>query len=154
MKYALALIGLMWVMHVEGAVPYDDKTIAAIAKKTNSSHANVIATLETGCSSGITPYMRQCSFLHAVAADFELDTVYQQLLRKLSGTRGKDRLTKAQGAWRAFRTLHCEFDASSWEGGTGHSIAVHSCESNMAEKRTKELEKYLACEETGCPGSD
>jgi uncharacterized protein YecT (DUF1311 family) len=154
MKYALALICLTWVIHAAAAVPYDDKTVAAIAQTTNSTSAEVIASLETGCESGVTSYMRQCFFYHAIAADIKLNTVYQLLLTKLSGTRGKDRLPKAQAAWLAFRTLNCEFDASSWEGGTGHGITVSTCQLTMTEARTRELENYLACDATGCPGSD
>ena len=91
---------------------------------------------------------------HAAAADIKLNAVYQQLLKKLQGTRGKERLPKAQRAWLAFRDVNCKFEASSWEGGTGHDITLSSCETNMTQQRTIELENYLRCDDAGCPGSD
>lgn len=154
MKRVLVLLLTMWAMHAGAAVPYNNEMIAAIAKRTNSTKAEVIASLNTGCDSGITPYMRQCSSYHAVAADIKLNTIYQQLLRKLQGTHGKERLPKAQRAWLAFRDLNCAFEASSWEGGTGHGITVSSCQTTMTEQRTTELENYLRCDAAGCPGSD
>lgn len=154
MKRVLVLIGMMLSVRAGAAVPYNDEMIAAIAKKANSTKVEVIESLETGCDSGITPYMRRCSWYHAIASDIELNTAYQQLLKKLHGTRGKERLLKAQRAWLAFRAAHCAFHASSWEGGTGHSVTVNGCEGSMTEQRTKELEKYLSCEDAGCPGSD
>ncbi|UOD32146.1 DUF1311 domain-containing protein [Massilia violaceinigra] len=154
MKRVLVLIVMMGSIHAGAAVPYNAEMIAAIAKKANSTKAEVIASIETGCDSGVTPYMRQCSWYHAIAADVKLNTVYQQLLRKLHGTRGKKRLQNAQRAWLAFRDSNCAFDASSWEGGTGHGIIASGCEASMTEQRTSELEKYLSCDNTGCPGSD
>ena len=154
MKLVFVLIMMMYAISAEAAMPYNDKMIAAIAKTTNSSKEEVLASLKTGCDSGITIYMRQCSFLHSVAADIKLNAVYQQLLKKLQGTGGVEKLRPAQRAWLAFRNANCAFDASSWEGGTGHSITVSTCETDMAEKRTRELGKYLRCDDNGCPGSN
>ena len=154
MKRMLVLTLATWAMHAGAAVPYDDKMIVAIAKRTHSTRVEVVESLENGCASGITPSMRECAEYHAVAADIELNTVYQKLLGKLQGTHGKERLPKAQRAWRAFRDANCAFEASSWEGGTGHGITLSACETRMTQHRTKELENYVRCDDAGCPGSD
>lgn len=154
MKRVIALMVMMCSFQAAAAEPYDDAMISAIAKKSNSTKAEVKALLETGCDSGITPYMRQCSGYHALAADIKLNSVYQQLRKKLQGTRGGEKLPKAQRLWIAFRDANCVFDASSWEGGSGHGVTLNACEASMTEQRTKELEEYLRCDLNGCPGSD
>jgi len=80
----------------------DDDLVSKIAVRTNSSVADVTKTLEEGCSSGMTSYIRQCAYLGQIGADIRLNETYQKLMMALVTSTARQKLVQAQRAWIAF----------------------------------------------------
>ena len=85
-----------------------------------------------------TSAMRSCENTRYDAAQLELNSVYQSLLKSLDGAQ-KERLRVAQRAWLRFRETNAEFQASLAQGGTlGPLIRIASL-TEMTKARTAEL---------------
>jgi uncharacterized protein YecT (DUF1311 family) len=131
----------------------NDELILKIAKREKASFDEVKKALQEGCSSGITPYMRQCAYLNSVGEDITLNETYQQVFGALKTQAARQKLVKAQRAWLNFRDAACDYEANSWTGGTGYGVIHSSCLATMARNRSRELQSYLDCQGlSGCPG--
>jgi uncharacterized protein YecT (DUF1311 family) len=95
-----------------------------------------------------------CAGVARDKADAELNGVYKQIVARLKDDAGAaKRLVDAEKAWIAFRDAECAFSTVSTEGGTIHSMEVTLCEENLTLDRTRQLRRYLKCEEgdMSCP---
>lgn len=129
----------------------DHELISKIAKREGTTVEEVKKSLEEGCSSGVTPYMRQCAYLNAVGEDIKLNETYQKLLRSLETPAAKQKLIKAQRAWLSFRDATCEYEAIAWTGGTGYGVVHSGCLAIMTSRRNQDLQSYASCDGSGCP---
>ena len=130
----------------------DEVVIKEMANRTTLRIEEIRMHYKTGCDSGITPYMNICSSYHNVAADMELNEVYQALIKQLTTKQAKEKLVKAQRVWLSFRDLTCDYESDGWVGGTGESMNVLSCKARITGARTNQLKEYLNCTSPGCPG--
>jgi uncharacterized protein YecT (DUF1311 family) len=106
------------------------------------------------CADQTQPGLDACAGVERYRADAELNGVYKQIVARLKDTpaAGK-RLVDAENAWIAFRDAECAFSTVSTEGGTIHSMEVTLCDEKLTRDRTRQLRRYLKCEEgdMSCP---
>ena len=98
--------------------------------------------------------MNQCAAQQNVAADKELNTLYQQITSRLkSNPDSKKQLVSAQRAWVAFRDAECKFSASGVEGGSVYPLIYSNCVTELTRARVATFKTYLKCQEgdLGCP---
>lgn len=98
--------------------------------------------------------MNQCAGQDFKAADKELNTVYQQITKRLKDNPdGKKLLVSAQRAWVGFRDTECKFSASGVAGGSVYPLIYSNCLSSVTKVRVEALKEYLKCEEgdMSCP---
>lgn len=84
-----------------------------------------------------------CASSLAVAADKQLNQVYQKLVGTLKNTQREKLLVDAQLQWIKFRDTNCAFEKSAYEGGSISPTIYSSCIERMSNQRTGELENYL-----------
>lgn len=87
-------------------------------------------------------------------ADHALNAAYRDVLRRLGDDKPKkDLIAASQRAWVAFRDAECKFAVSSTEGGSIYPMEYSLCLEGETQKRTKDLQAYLHCEEgdLSCP---
>ncbi|MGG7674136.1 lysozyme inhibitor LprI family protein [Pseudomonas sp. WC2] len=98
--------------------------------------------------------MNQCAGQDFKAADKELNTVYQQITKRLKDNPdGKKLLVSAQRAWVGFRDTECKFSASGVAGGSVYPLIYSNCMTSVTKVRVEALKEYLKCEEgdMSCP---
>ncbi len=85
-------------------------------------------------------------------SDQEMQAIYQKLqqqyqsqdqLPKEHRQKRLNYLIKSQQAWLKYRTAHCQWIASSFEGGSMQPIAGISCEMELNRQRIVDLSKDL-----------
>lgn len=122
----------------------------------------LLGTLATGafaasepkpdCANALTTVqMTQCAALDADAAEAQLNTAYQQLLKRLGQpdtatdkfSLMRQKLQVAQRAWIKFRDADCDAVYQVNASGTIRGLAALGCKRAHAEQRTKELQAYL-----------
>lgn len=104
------------------------------------------------CSNAVsTVDMQECAQKSLKAADADLNTSYQKLLKRLSGTSApgednaasKRKLINAQKAWIVFRDADCDAQYQAHIGGTLRGLVSLGCKQQHTEQRTRELDNYL-----------
>lgn len=86
--------------------------------------------------------MNRCAGLSYQNADKKLNQVYQQVMPKLEKSR-KQKLITAQKAWINFRDTNCEFEKSSFQGGSMAPLIYAGCLERLTQQRTQQLQNYL-----------
>lgn len=86
--------------------------------------------------------MNTCAAQEFVRTDAKLNTVYQQVLKRIDPSR-LPKLRTAQRAWLAFRDAQCAFEGSESEGGTMQPMLVSGCKSEVTKARTEQLRAEL-----------
>ena len=94
-----------------------------------------------------------CAGRELDAADARLNATYREALAlareaDAEGSRGSaapivSLLRDAQRAWIPFRDRACDFEATSWGGGTGQSMAYLQCKTRLTLARTQDLRTYI-----------
>lgn len=74
--------------------------------------------------------------------DARLNKTYKELVGKLDKDR-REKLKEIQLVWIKYRDLQCDFDSSTYEGGTIYSLVRSSCLSQMTKQRNKDLKVML-----------
>ncbi|KAB0500893.1 lysozyme inhibitor LprI family protein [Pseudomonas lini] len=98
--------------------------------------------------------MNQCAAEQYKAADKELNTLYQQITKRLKDNPdAKKLLVSAQRNWVAFRDAECEFSTSTVSGGSVYPLIYSLCTTNLTKARVETFNRYLTCEEgdMSCP---
>ncbi len=129
-----------------------EEVIKEIAHREKVSVEDVRKDLAEGCSSGVTQSMQRCAYYYHLASDIALNQTYARLKKQLAKKSAEDKLLRAQRAWIAFRDATCTYETDSYVGGRGEGIEYWGCIDRLTEKRTEQLENYLACKDAGCPG--
>jgi uncharacterized protein YecT (DUF1311 family) len=105
------------------------------------------------CSNAMsTVEMNFCAGQDLDAADAELNRVYKKALGAIPGMATDDpqfnakaweeALRKSQRAWVAFRDAECDGHVPmGWTGGTGTTVAVLGCKTDLTKARTKALKE-------------
>jgi uncharacterized protein YecT (DUF1311 family) len=79
-------------------------------------------------------------------ADRRLNASYAKLRARLSPP-SRAKLQAAEEAWIRFRDLECAFIGSPTTGGSIHSMIVAQCLTGLTERRIKDIEAQLNCQE-------
>jgi uncharacterized protein YecT (DUF1311 family) len=82
--------------------------------------------------------MNTCAALEFHRTDAKLNTVYQQVLKRIDPSR-LPKLRAAQRAWLAFRDAQCAFEGSESEGGTMQPTLVSGCKTEVTKARIEQL---------------
>jgi uncharacterized protein YecT (DUF1311 family) len=96
----------------------------------------------------------KCANVSFQRADHALNNAYREVLRRLDGDDHKKRLLgAAETAWITLRDAECKFAVSSTESGSIYPMEYSLCLEGETQKRTKDLQAYLHCEEgdLSCP---
>lgn len=90
-----------------------------------------------------------CSQHDLDQADATLNADYQKIVARLQGADAKylEHFKAAQRAWLKFRDAECEFQGSFTDGGSIQPLMINGCLKGLTEKRVKELQYYVDCEE-------
>lgn len=98
---------------------------------------------EINCANATTQAeLNACATKEYRAADKELNTVYQQLIKKVSAGQ-KTSLIKAQRSWITFRDNHCAVYESLYADASMMPMVVMNCRRMATENRTRELQELL-----------
>ena len=138
--------------------------VLALASLTLASHAQDRPDAPTDCEKATTQRdMTLCAQRRAESADKKLNNAYQILQRRLAeavrqGSTTEINLAKqryqqlinSENAWIKYRDTTCEYESSSFEGGTlaeplGTRIApmiYHDCVAKLTNRRTADLQEY------------
>jgi len=97
----------------------------------------------------------ECAGKDFEASDKKLNDAYKQITDRLKDNApSKKLLVDAQRAWVTFRDAECNFQGGPPEtAGSVRPMVVANCQAGLTEKRLKELQSYLHCEEgdLDCP---
>lgn len=93
--------------------------------------------------------MSQCASQSAKQEDDELNDVYRQLRKAISGSPQEELLIDAQLAWISFRDADCAYAASLFEGGSQEPQVRNDCIARLTRQRTDQLKQYLTSAERG-----
>ena len=85
--------------------------------------------------------MNVCADAQYKKADAELNRAYQQLVRASGGSDAK--LKAAQLAWLKFRDAECDYEASTYEGGSMMPMVYSFCLAEVTRERTKQFREIL-----------
>jgi uncharacterized protein YecT (DUF1311 family) len=100
--------------------------------------------------------INQCATQSYDRADHELNSQYQEIMRRLKDDPETAKLlTTAQRAWVTFRDAECELQSSSVEGGTMRPMVFSNCLEKLTKQRLVDFEPYLDCSRGGvdCPAT-
>src|ERR671931_299433 len=75
----------------------------------------------------------QCAHKEYVAADAELNKVYNQLASKLEDQEQRAQLKAAELAWIKYRDANCEFEGLFYKGGTMRPMIESFCKAGMTK---------------------
>src|SRR5215813_6693235 len=87
----------------------------------------------------VTSDLVDCLTKARVTSDADLNTVYQDLKKRLDSS-DSHRLTETQRLWIRFRDANCSAERALYDGGTGAAPAYLGCIEAMTRERTKELQ--------------
>ena len=84
-------------------------------------------------------------------ADKTLNTLYQQLMKKLEPEDQK-LLQNAQRSWISFRDKHCAFVSNTVSGGSIYPTIFSGCATKVTVQRSQQLRARLYCQDgdMGC----
>jgi uncharacterized protein YecT (DUF1311 family) len=85
----------------------------------------------------------ECAHKEYVAADAELNKVYNQLAAKLDDQEQRAQLKAAELAWIKYRDSNCEFEGLFYKGGTMRPMIESFCKTDVTKARTTELRKQI-----------
>jgi len=85
----------------------------------------------------------ECAHKEYVAADAELNKVYNQLAAKLEDQEQRAQLKAAELAWIKYRDADCEFASSFYKGGTMRPMIESFCKTDVTNARMKELREQI-----------
>ncbi|WP_296945718.1 lysozyme inhibitor LprI family protein [uncultured Massilia sp.] len=106
------------------------------------------ASAATDCANASnTRAIEECAAREQKAVEAKLNTVYQDVMRRLAGRDDaavRRKLQSAQRAWIAFRKADCDAVYEKWSGGTIRGTMFVGCMQRRAEQRIKELEDFGA----------
>jgi uncharacterized protein YecT (DUF1311 family) len=95
------------------------------------------------CSKATTQSeLNQCAQQQFLEADRKLNSLYKQVLEKLS-PEGRQRLVKAQRSWIRFRDENALVFAGRYEGGSMHPIVLLNVKTATTRSRTSELQQLM-----------
>lgn len=96
------------------------------------------------CPGAQTQYeMDECAYKEFVAADAELNRVYNQLAAKLDDAEQRAQLKTAELAWIKFRDENCTFEGLFYKGGTMRPMIESFCKADVTRKRTAQLKEQI-----------
>jgi uncharacterized protein YecT (DUF1311 family) len=98
--------------------------------------------------------LNECADAAFKKSDAELNALYKKIEQRLKDNdEARKLLVGAQRAWLTFRDADCGFSASRVAGGSLHPMTYATCLDDLTQRRTKDFEGYLTCEEgdTSCP---
>jgi uncharacterized protein YecT (DUF1311 family) len=96
------------------------------------------------CPGAQTQYeMDECAHKEFVAADAELNRVYNQLAAKLDDAEQRAQLKTAELAWIKFRDENCTFEGLFYKGGTMRPMIESFCQADVTRKRTAQLREQM-----------
>lgn len=107
------------------------------------------------CANAMSTYeMNTCADRDFAAADAKLNGTYKLALQHIAANGGEKpydsknweaAMRASQRAWVAFRDADCkDLEPMAWDGGTGTTVAVLGCMTQMTRTRTKELQERYA----------
>jgi uncharacterized protein YecT (DUF1311 family) len=89
-------------------------------------------------NAGSTVDSVECLSKARVSSDAELNSLYQEIRRRLEGDDAK-RLIETEKLWMRYRDANCEAERALYGLGTGAYPAYLGCIEAMTRERTKEL---------------
>ena len=96
------------------------------------------------CENAQTQYeMGECAHKKFVAADAELNRVYNQLAAKIDDAEQRAQLKTAELAWIKFRDENCTFEGLFYKGGTMRPMIESFCLAHVTKARAAELREQL-----------
>jgi uncharacterized protein YecT (DUF1311 family) len=96
------------------------------------------------CPGAQTQYeMDECAHKELVAADAELNRVYNQLAAKLEDAEQRAQLKTAELAWIKFRDENCTFEGLFYKGGTMRPMIESFCKADVTRTRTAQLKEEI-----------
>jgi uncharacterized protein YecT (DUF1311 family) len=113
------------------AIAFSGVNVSSIAGERNINCQNPQSNIE----------YKECARRDYVAADKQLNNVYQKISARLKGDE-KKRLVNAQLAWIKFRDSNCDFEVYRNLGGTGYGGFLSNCLERMTKARIQELETW------------
>ena len=110
---------------------------AAVAKMQKQRQTNP-------CENAPSQYeANQCAHREYVAADAELNKVYNQLAAKLDAAEQRAQLKAAELAWIKYRDENCTFEGLFYKGGTMRPMIESFCLAHVTKVRADELREQL-----------
>ena len=85
----------------------------------------------------------QCAHREYVAADAELNKVYNQLAAKLDDAEQRAQLKAAELAWIKYRDENCTFEGLFYKGGTMRPMIESFCLAHVTKARAAELREQI-----------
>ena len=96
------------------------------------------------CGNAQTQYEAdECAHREFVAADAELNKVYNQLAAKIDDAEQRAQLKTAELAWIKFRDENCTFEGLFYKGGTMRPMIESFCKADVTRKRTAQLREQI-----------
>ena len=96
------------------------------------------------CPGAQTQYeMDECAHKEFVAADAELNRVYNQLAAKLDDAEQRAQLKTAELAWIKFRDENCTFEGLFYKGGTMRPMIESFCKADVTRTRAAQLKEQI-----------
>ena len=96
------------------------------------------------CPGAQTQYeMDECAHKEFVAADAELNRVYNQLAAKLDDAEQRAQLKTVELAWIKFRDENCTFEGLFYKGGTMRPMIESFCKADVTRTRTAQLKEQI-----------
>ncbi len=114
--------------------------------------------LPADCTEAMSTFeMNACAGAEFEKADVELNRVYKEAVASIpdmaTGEQPFDKasweeaLRASQRAWIAFRDAECEDHVEMfWAGGSGRTVEIIGCKTEMTEQRTKDLKQRYEIE--------
>ncbi|APH56580.1 Hypothetical protein GbCGDNIH6_7326 [Granulibacter bethesdensis] len=108
------------------------------------------------CTDGNQMQLSQCAAQAAASADRTMNTLYQQLLKKIDPD-SQQRLRAAQRAWIVYRDRECLFRTGGGpdQGGSIWPMINAQCLQTLTESRNHDLAAQLKCQswDLSCPAN-
>ena len=96
------------------------------------------------CENAQTQYeMDECAHKELVAADAELNRVYNQLAAKIDDAEQRAQLKTAELAWIKFRDENCTFEGLFYKGGTMRPMIESFCKADVTRTRAAQLREQI-----------
>ena len=138
-KMNLKLVLLAIIMGV--ATP---AIIEIVAEKPGITQSREGIQQKENCANPLTQTtMNICANLQYREADRQLNQIYQQVRKEITGSVQEQKLIKAQLSWIEFRDLDCDYVAEAYRGGSIQPLIYYSCLTSLTEERIQHLESNL-----------